>query len=248
MEDEKDELKPGENPQIDKVLKAYLQLGEESLATDTCIAALDAMSTSDRSKADRMINMFRYWLLKDAALVRMLTMQMRLFENVPAVSLETFSLDHPPANAIDRRANQSDVYQIIIENMPIVDTRMPWAEVMAFRNDPTSKQQLRELRLWIHGVLDSKITYLELKERIEFLLEAYRQHLKGAGIKNGTSILKAFVVGSAEIAEAVIKLRLKTLAEMPFKIFEARTELVEAERNAPGRELAYIVRATHEFS
>jgi hypothetical protein len=71
--------------------------------------------------------------------------------------------------------------------------------------------------------------------------------MKGAGIQMGTSVLRTLVVGTAELIENAMKLKLKELAEAPFKLFDARAKLVDAERKAAGRELAYVVRAENKL-
>ena len=53
--------------------------------------------------------------------------------------------------------------------------------------------------------------------------------MKGANIKMGTSVLRTVIVGMAEFIGNALKLKLKELAEAPFKLFDAKATLVEAE-------------------
>jgi hypothetical protein len=78
-------------------------------------------------------------------------------------------------------------------------------------------------------------------------MDEYRAHMKGAGMKYKFGSLRTVVVGTAALLENVAKFRLKDIAEAPFKLLEARAELLETERKAPGRELAYIIRAQDRF-
>ena len=55
------------------------------------------------------------------------------------------------------------------------------------------------------------------------------------------------VVAVAETAENIAKLKFSALAKSLFALKHRRIELIDAERQAPGRELAYIVRARERF-
>jgi hypothetical protein len=149
--------------------------------------------------------------------------------------------------SVDRQVTRSGLYEIIIDGVPIPDEVIPWEDLLSFRSEDRSQQQLRALRLWVSEMANGKLTYAEAADKIEYLKEEYRSHMKGAGINAGTSVLKTVVVATAELIENALKFKLKEVAEMPFKLFSARGELLEAERKAPGRELAYIVRASDEF-
>jgi hypothetical protein len=92
-----------------------------------------------------------------------------------------------------------------------------------------------------------KLTLAEAVEKVEYLKEEYRSYMKASGLKSSTSVLKAVVVGAAELVENAVKFKFKELAKMPFELLSVRGELLEAERKAPGRELAYVVRASEQF-
>jgi hypothetical protein len=177
----------------------------------------------------------------EVAAARTRALELRLLKNTSAVSLLA------SLGPVDREATASDLYEIIIRNMPIPEERVPWEDLFTFRDDETSKRQLRALRVWVGQLISGKITYVEAADRIPQLLEDFRAHMRGAGIKSVAAIIKTCVVGTATLAEATLKLRLKELAKAPFELFESRANLVEAERNAPGRQLAFIARAVDQL-
>jgi len=45
----------------------------------------------------------------------------------------------------------------------------------------------------------------------------------------------------------LIKLKLKVLFDAPFKVLDARAELLDVECKAPGRELRYLVHVENSF-
>jgi hypothetical protein len=163
-------------------------------------------------------------------------------EGIDAVCLETVVSTH-----VDRKANKDDLFEIIVSNISIPDEKIPWHDLLAFKNESRSIQQLRALRLWVTDMSNGKLTYGEAVDKVSYLMDEYRSHLRGAGLKFKAGILRTLVVGAAGVAENVLKFKLKDLAEAPFKMFDARTQLVEAERKAVGRELAYAVRAMDEL-
>jgi hypothetical protein len=160
--------------------------------------------------------------------------------------INAISMDHfweRGSRSIDRGATETALYEIIINGWPMPADIIPWDDIFAFRSEATTQQQLRALRLWVADMAKGKLTIAEASERIEYLKQGYRSHMKGASIQMGTSVLRTFVVGAAGLIENVIKLKLKELAESPFKLWDARATLVDAERKATGRELAYVVQA-----
>jgi hypothetical protein len=149
---------------------------------------------------------------------------------------------------IDRPITRDDIYELIIDEMPIAKDNVPWEDILSFRAEETSKQQLRMLRGWISDTAKGKLTYAEALEKIEYLIDQYRAHMKSAGLGFWTSTIRTLIVGAAELAENALKFRLKSLAETPFKLIDARIKLIEAERKAVGRELQYIVHVTNSFA
>jgi len=82
-----------------------------------------------------------------------------------------------------------------------------------------------------------------MTEKIEYLKQEYIGALNVAKIRHYPGVLKCLVVGTASLVENLAKFRLRDLAEGVFKIAESKGHLLEAERNAPGRELSYLVEA-----
>jgi hypothetical protein len=154
----------------------------------------------------------------------------------------------PGGSNIDRAAESSDLYEIIVSGLLLPDKSVPWEDILAFRSEPDSQQQLRALRLWIAETAKGKLSYVQAVDKIEYLKQEYRAHMKGAGIRGRNGVLRTLVVGAAGVIEDIAKFKIKDLAEVPFKLLDARADLIEADRKAVGRELAYVVRAQDSFS
>src|SRR5262249_27905655 len=137
--------------------------------------------------------------------------------------------------SVDLGATEGDLYEILIEGWPAPSDIVPWDDILSFRSEEASQQQLRALRLWVSDMAKGKLTVAEAVDKIEYLKQEYRAYMKGATITMGTSVLRTAIVGAAGFIENIAKFKLKELAEAPFKLFEAKTALLEAERKAPGR-------------
>jgi hypothetical protein len=66
-------------------------------------------------------------------------------------------------------------------------------------------------------------------------------------MKTKTGVLEIVVTTGAEIAEDLVKFRWGKLAKAPFTITHKKIDLLQAEMKAPGREIAYVVKAKKTF-
>jgi hypothetical protein len=182
-----------------------------------------------------------------SSITRFEAIHMRLFERCDAVSLGALQTEGLNKGSVDRTTSRDDLYEIIVEGVPIAHEKVPWEDILRFRAEEESQRQQRALRLWIADTAKGKLNFAEAVDEIEHLKDEYRAHIKGSGFKVVNGVLKTYVVATADLLESAIKLKLKSLAELPFRLAESKAELMEAERKAPGRELAYAVRAQRTF-
>lgn len=66
-------------------------------------------------------------------------------------------------------------------------------------------------------------------------------------MKVNAGVLETVVTAGAEIIENLIRLKFGRLAQALFAIKHRRIALLEAERSAPGREVAYIAKIRREL-
>jgi hypothetical protein len=67
-------------------------------------------------------------------------------------------------------------------------------------------------------------------------------------MKHHNGVLRTLVTVPLDIAEQLAQLRFKAAFEALLVLQQRRLALTEAELKAPGRDVAYIVRAQDEFS
>jgi hypothetical protein len=87
----------------------------------------------------------------------------------------------------------------------------------------------------------------ELEDELAFLQSEYEQHMKIHRVKAGYGSLETIVVTGAEVVENLFKLKWSSAAKALFSLSKRQVDLLEAERAAPGRHLAYIVEAQRRF-
>jgi hypothetical protein len=135
---------------------------------------------------------------------------------------------------------QSDVLSIVLEQLPQPDEQTSWRDLIDFRDDDRSRPQLLALRRWMRKMATGQFKRAEIIEELEYLYYEYEHHMELQRMKINKGVLETLVTITAEIAEDLVKIKWSHLAKLPFFISHRKIDLLEAERIAPGRELAYI--------
>ena len=87
----------------------------------------------------------------------------------------------------------------------------------------------------------------EISEELEWLEHQYEEHMRFHHMKIKKGVLQIVVTAAGEVSEDLIKLRFGKLSKALFSMSQKNIELMEAEMNVPGREIAYIVNARKRF-
>jgi hypothetical protein len=123
----------------------------------------------------------------------------------------------------------------------------PWEDILDFRAEDRTQHLVRSLRRWIRKIVAEEWTQAELEDEVRELVYEYECHLRVARLSGGKGVLNCIIAGAAELAEDVIKLRLGKIADLVTAMLDRRTKLLEAETQAPGRELALIPELRKRF-
>jgi hypothetical protein len=146
----------------------------------------------------------------------------RQYENLPAAKQA-----HP-------------VWSVVLKELPQLDARAPWEDVLDFRAEERTQHLVRSLRRWVRKVVAEKWSAAELEDEIKELVYAYERHLRASRIFGAKEALEVTITGVAEVAEDVVKFRLGKIAKLAGAILNRRASLLRDDANAPGRELALI--------
>src|SRR5690606_17726888 len=110
-----------------------------------------------------------------------------------------------------------------------------------------NQKNLLNLRRWIRKISSENLPSTEIEEEIEWLINEFQTHMKFHKMKANTETLEVIVKTPLEIIENLVKLKLSKLPEPLFALKKRQITLIEAELNAPGRELAYIIKSKDAF-
>jgi hypothetical protein len=142
---------------------------------------------------------------------------------------------------------ESAVLKLVLHRLPEPDEATRWDEILAFRADPDARASLAALRVWMRRTAGGFTTELALAEELEHLVSEYESHMRLHRIKHQRGFLELLVTTTAQLLEDAVKLRLSNVAAKLFSLDKTEIALLEAERAAPGREVAYISRAHDSF-
>jgi hypothetical protein len=179
----------------------------------------------------------------DGILLRMMSLMMGIKPNISVVTtlpIEEYTQKIPDINPID-------LVQVIIKKLPLPDGTTPWEKIIDYRRDPDNQNNLLALRRWIRKASIQNLSRNEIEEEIEWLINEFQRHMKFHKMKANTETLEVLVKVPFEILENLVKLKLSKIPEPFFALKKRQLMLMEAEINAPGKELAYIIKSREAF-
>lgn len=134
--------------------------------------------------------------------------------------------------------NKTELWKVVISEMPLLDERTPWDDVLAYRGDDHTQHLARNLRMWIRKSLSNEWSEDDVRDEIRELVYQYEKHMQLAHLKANKGPLEFLLTGLAEFAEDLVKLRFSRLGTVASIVRERRVQLLEEEAKAPGREIA----------
>jgi hypothetical protein len=179
---------------------------------------------------------------RETIIARFVSIKTMYFEKTDAVSLVP-SYEFPKIPA----SRRSEVAKVTINKLPIPDETTSWEQIIDFRSDPDNQLALLRLRRWIRKIASENLSALEIEEELEWLLNEYENNLHLHKIKSNTSAVEIWVKSPLEVLENLVTLKFSKLVDPLFAIRKRRISLLEAELQAPGREVAYILKTKEHF-
>jgi hypothetical protein len=144
-------------------------------------------------------------------------------------------------------AGRANALSIVFDAFPEPDEQTSWEQILEFKADPDSGRQIAALKRWLSKVGQQELPPGELREEIEWLVQEYEDHMRLHRMKIGAGTLESVVTATAELLENIVKLKFGATAKALFAFRQRKIQLLEAERQAPGRELIYLVRSRQRF-
>lgn len=180
----------------------------------------------------------------DDILSRVLCIQLRKQENI-----EAFPIFYNDALSESKEnISKSSAIQIVVNALPVPDDQTSWEQIIEYRSDPDSYGKFLALRRWMNEVANAQLSPREIEENLEWLMYDYQRHLKLHRLKVNMGALETVLTVGGEFLENLLKVNWGKAARLLFTLKHRKIELMEAEMNSPGAEVAYILESWNQFS
>jgi hypothetical protein len=200
----------------------------------------DSKSKKDFGSLDEYVKTSMYsWC-------RLESVMLRECHNIDAFPIIDFDLTKLPAKSVGS-SRKAELIKIILNFLPIPDDSVPWEQILDYRSDPDSKEKVLCLRKWINKVSEKKLPVSEIQDEAEWLMHEYQKHMSFHKMKVNWMTLESFVKVPLEVLENLIKIKWSKLLDPLFVIKKRTVAILEAEMNAPGRELSYVIKTRKIF-
>jgi hypothetical protein len=189
----------------------------------------DYQTTTVRSMLDLSSN---EWARADA-------LRLRKYAGVDAAPLlydstgELHALEFDPNGAVG----------VVLRALPMPCESTPWEAIVEFRRDPEAKAKLLRLRHWINGVQHCQDSAADVVDELEYLLQEYEDHMRLHRLKTTRGTFETLITCGLEVFENLLRLRPSQAVKPLFAVRDRRLALWDAERSAPGRDVAYVLDA-----
>lgn len=201
------------------------------------IQTLDLKNISDQTSKIKLIKEQQLTILRLMSVVMETTKKATVVTTLPYTE---YSRELP-------NSNKSDVAQVVINRLPLPNNETPWEQIIDYRKDSETQKLLSSLRRWISKTAKQNLPPLEIEEEIESLINDFQEHMKLHKMKANTETVEVLVKLLPETIENLIKLRFSKLPEPLFVFKKRQINLMEAELNTPGKEMAYIIKTRDTF-
>jgi hypothetical protein len=179
---------------------------------------------------------------------REISIQLRLLKGIDA---------YPVLSSLVPLVDQTSkdtVTQVVLNEFPVPDEQTPWEHIEEFRSDPKSRSKFFALKEWINEVARMKLPRTEVEDKLKAHIADYEAHMRIHRLNRKWDVLKIITSSDFKLLAAA-----KLTGWAPFitaagiiasplvAIKQQQVKLLQAEQQAPGREIAFIVKAMEKF-
>lgn len=177
---------------------------------------------------------------------------------VAAVLTDMHTIDNAPIDAIPIFSSLVDfdaafhpgnaqVIRVVLSQLPMPSELTSWEDILTFRQDEEAKGTLVALRRWMRKLAREDFSQDEIEAELEYLIHRYVEYLQYHRIKFRTDVLQTALSLPFEVAENILKIKWSNAVASLFKVRRHQLELIKAEMDAPGRDIAYVIEARKRF-
>ena len=174
---------------------------------------------------------------------------LRLYAAVLRISegIDATPVSYPKTIGAMYQTGHSPTINVILRQLPIPSDNTPWQDILDFRSNEEARGSLVALRKWMRKLTKEGLSQIEIEEEFEYLLHIYKEHMNYHRIKFKYGLLKTIISIPFEFAENIVKIKWKDSIAALFTVQQNRLALMKAELDAPGREIAYVLKAMEKF-
>jgi hypothetical protein len=136
--------------------------------------------------------------------------------------------------------SNADVVNLAIAGFPVIRDDVEWEKIRDFKNEDETKIKIMRFREFAKKISREKLTAIEAQEEIEWMLEEYKQHIKLAKMKYELGKIEGIFLTSLKFVENLLTFKPSEAFGSLYTIKKNRIELLEAELNSPGKEVALL--------
>ncbi len=140
----------------------------------------------------------------------------------------------------DEYFRKASVLSVIINQFPATTEELSADKLHELKNDNVASLKLSRLRNWAVEVTNSKLSEKEISQKLDYLLNEYKNQLDLHKIKYELGVIETFVTTSLEVLENIVKLNFSKAAKVLFDLKRKELTLLEEEEKLIGKEVAYL--------
>jgi hypothetical protein len=142
---------------------------------------------------------------------------------------------------------EDSVVSIVLHHLPVPDEQVSWEQIADFKKDEQTRFRALELRKWMRKVTQDNLPPMELHEELEYMVAQYNDHMRMHRMKTQSGMVETLLTVPATIGEHLTRFRFGEAVQTLFSVRKHKAALLEAERAAPSREIAFIIDAQRKF-
>lgn len=133
-----------------------------------------------------------------------------------------------------------EAISVVMKKFPVLEHNLPFEQFLHFKQDPDTRLKLSRLKNWINEIGNENMTSKEIEQKLEHLLTEYSSHIDFHKMKYSKGVIETVITTTLLVMENVLQLKLSNASKVIFDLKRMQIDLLDAERNATGKEVAYI--------
>lgn len=132
------------------------------------------------------------------------------------------------------------VTSVILNHLPVISTDVGISQLREFKNDQDARNKFLAIRNFMIELSKKPFSIHEMYEHIEYLLNEYEKQLRLHTKDINYTSWQNFLITTMEVVEDIANKKFSSAVKKIIGIENKEIELLKAEQNFAGREVAYI--------